>query len=104
MVKTYTAANLQDAHILLGLLASAGIRARILNASAQGGLGEIPFTSTYPEIWLERAADAERARAVIADFERPQRTGASRRCAACGEDSPPGFELCWQCGAAIALE
>jgi hypothetical protein len=104
MIKTYTAANLQDAHILLGLLASSGIEARILNASAQGGLGEIPFASTYPEIWLEHARDLERARAVIESFDRPQSTGAPRRCSNCGEESPARFELCWKCGAEIPLQ
>lgn len=100
MIKAYTAANLQDAHILLGLLESAGIEARILNASAQGGLGEIPFTSTYPELWLVHARDATRARALIEEFERPQNGGAPRRCPSCGEENPAGFELCWKCGAA----
>ena len=69
MVKVYSAANLQDAHILLGLLNGANIDARILNAAAQGGLGEIPFASTYPEIWLVRNGDMLRAKEVIAMFE-----------------------------------
>ncbi len=100
MIKTYTAANLQDAYILLGLLQSEGIKARILNANAQGGLGEIPFASTYPEIWLETARDAVRAKGVIEQFERPQSTGLPCTCERCGEESPAGFELCWKCGAA----
>jgi hypothetical protein len=104
MIKTYTAANLQDAHILLGLLHAEGINARILNASAQGGLGEIPFACTYPEIWLENARDTVRAKAVIEQFERPSSTGLPLTCKRCGEDSPPGFELCWNCGAATVAE
>jgi hypothetical protein len=104
MIKAYTAANLQDAHILLGLLASSGIKARILNASAQGGLGEIPFTHTYPELWIEDARDAARARAVIAEFERPTRAEPPRRCPSCHEDNPARFEVCWKCGTSIAPE
>ena len=102
MIKAYTAANLQDAHILLGLLASSGIKARILNASAQGGVGEIPFMHTYPELWLEDARDAARARAVIEEFERPARPEPPRRCPNCQEDNPAQFEVCWKCGTAIA--
>ena len=104
MIRAYTAANLQDAHILLGLLAASGIKARILNANAQGGLGEIPFTSTYPEVWLEDARDAARARTIIAEFEHPASSGTARRCRGCGEENPARFEVCWQCGAVIETD
>ena len=99
MIKAYTAANLQDAHILLGLLKMEGIEARILNANALGGVGEIPFTNAYPEIWLVHARDRERARGTFQAFERPACDAAPARCPACGEDNPAGFEICWNCAA-----
>ncbi|RPI41996.1 MAG: DUF2007 domain-containing protein [Betaproteobacteria bacterium] len=99
MIKAYTAANLQDAHILLGLLQGQGIEARILNANAQGGLGEIPFASTYPELWLVHERDRGRARSVFEAFERPAAGTRPTRCTGCGEDNPAGFEICWNCGA-----
>ena len=98
MIKAYTAANLQDAHILLGLLRAEGIKARILNANAQGGLGEIPFASTYPEIWLEDVRDLNQAKSIVETFERPQTAGVPWRCRHCGEDSPASFGVCWKCG------
>ena len=101
MIKVYTAANLPDAYLLLGLLGSEGINARILNANAQGGLGEIPFANTYPEIWLEHPRDVPRTRLIIERFERPQIGGAPLTCGHCGEDNPAGFELCWSCRAPI---
>lgn len=101
VIRVYSAANLQDAHILLGLLLQAGIAARVLNAAAQGGLGEIPFANTYPEIWIERERDREAARGVVEAFEHAPRGGPNRRCPACGEESPGNFELCWQCGEAM---
>jgi hypothetical protein len=99
MIKAYTAANLQDAHILLGLLQSVGIEARILNGNAQGGLGEIPFMHAYPEIWLSRPGDLAPARQVFEGFERPPASARPSRCAACGEENPAGFEICWNCAA-----
>ncbi|MCC7082609.1 MAG: DUF2007 domain-containing protein [Burkholderiales bacterium] len=102
MIKAYTAANLQDAHILLGLLRSAGIEARVLNANAQGGLGEIPFSQTYPEIWLTHARDLIRARPVFEGFERPSPGAPPRPCPVCGEENPGGFEICWNCAASMA--
>jgi hypothetical protein len=102
MIRAYTAANLQDAHILLGLLQAAGIEARLFNVSAQGGLGEIPFTHAYPEIWLVDAADLARARGVFERFERPAPAAQPRRCPACGEENPGAFEICWNCSAPTA--
>jgi hypothetical protein len=102
MIKAYCAANLQDAHILLGLLQAAGIEARILNSNAQGGLGEIPFMHAYPEIWLVRRSDLGRASQVFERFERPPPAARPRPCAACGEENPAGFEICWNCSAPMA--
>jgi hypothetical protein len=97
VIKAYTAADLQQAHLLLGLLQAAGIEARILNANAQGGLGEIPFINAYPEIWLEDAGDLSRARAVFENFECPSPSAPPRRCVRCGEENPAAFEICWNC-------
>ena len=102
MIRAYTAANLQDAHILLGLLQATGVEARVLNAAAQGGLGEIPFTHAYPEIWLVDPADLARARKLFERFERPSSGAQPRRCPACGEENPAAFEICWNCAAPTA--
>ncbi len=102
MQKLYSAANLLDAYLLLHRLQRAGIGARVLNQHAQGGLGEIPFTHAYPEVWLIEPADAERARAIVVEHERavaePETT---RLCRFCREENPGSFELCWRCGAPI---
>jgi len=99
MIRLYCAANLQDAHIVLGLLRGMGIDAHVLNGHAQGGLGEIPFTHTYPEIWLADGRDVERARQIVAGFERTPSGVPGYRCAGCGEEIPASFEWCWNCGA-----
>lgn len=99
MVKLYSAGNLGEAHLLLHRLEQAGIEARVLNQHAQGGLGELPFTQAYPEVWLENAADMRRGQAIVAEFEQILRgeTG-TRVCRGCGEPSPASFEICWNCG------
>lgn len=101
VIKAYTAANLQDAHILIGLLHAEGIEARIFNASAQGGLGEIPFVQAYPEIWLVNPSDRDRARRLFEAFEQPGDGATSVRCVSCGEDNPSGFDICWNCQAGL---
>ncbi len=98
MHKLYTAANLPEAYLVLELLRAAGIEAHVFNENAQGGLGEIPFTHAYPELWLANDADIGRARRVIGEYERST-AGADVRCAACGEQNPGSFQICWHCGA-----
>ena len=100
MQKLYSAANLQEAHLIKGMLSAAGIEVRIFNEHLQGGLGELPFSEVYPEIWLEDESNAARAQCILADYERPASL-ASRRCRSCGEDSPGAFEICWSCGRPI---
>jgi hypothetical protein len=101
MRKIYSAATLPDAHLLRGLLGQAGIEAEVFNENAQGGMGEIPFTHAYPEVWLVDERDSDRAREVISQFERPVSHSAVVRCRACSEDNPGNFQLCWSCGEAL---
>lgn len=101
MQKLYTAANLQDAYLLVHRLSQAGIEVRVLNEHAQGGLGELPFTHVYPEIWLLEPADAGRAQRIVAEYEHREAGAGVRTCQACGEESPGEFELCWRCGAEL---
>lgn len=84
--------------MLRELLDRAGIAAHVLNQNAQSGMGEIPFTHAWPELWIERERDAPQARALVRQWEHAPAlpdTG----CRACGESNPGGFELCWNCGA-----
>jgi hypothetical protein len=102
MIRVYEAANLQDAHILLGLLTQARIPARILNAHAQGGLGDIPFGETYPGVWIEDERDLPRARQLVADYQSQPVAAGTQTCVACGEESPANFHTCWNCGASLS--
>lgn len=103
MRKVYSAANLQDAYLLLHRLERAGIEARVLNEHAHGGVGEIPFTHAYPEVWLVEPADAERAVVIVKEHEHERATPAeaARACRICREDNPGNFDVCWRCGAPL---
>ncbi len=101
MLRLYSAANLPEAHLLRQLLAQAGIEAHVFNENAQSGMGEIPFTHAWPEVWLAEATDATRAREIVQSFERPAAPRADVFCATCRERNPGNFELCWSCGTAL---
>lgn len=98
MKRLYSAANLPEAYLIRDMLAEVGVRTHILNENAQGGVGEIPFTQAYPEIWIERKDDLERARRVIAKYESRSPSNDYVDCARCGEQNPENFETCWHCG------
>jgi hypothetical protein len=101
MVKAYSAGSLVDAYLVQNLLTEADIETQILNEYAQGGLGEIPFTQAYPEVWLVNEADYTAARKIIDSFEqRPDAIG-TLVCGKCKEINPESFEVCWHCGAEI---
>ena len=97
MARLYSAADIQSAYLLQGLLQRAGIDSFIHNEYAQGGMGEIPFTHTYPEIWLQDENDRARALAIIAEFEAQDSSASDITCPHCGETNPSTFESCWHC-------
>lgn len=101
MIKIYSAATLPDAHLVRGLLGQAGIDATVFNENLQGGLGEIPFTHAYPEVWIVDERDLQRAREVIRQLERPAPGSGSTVCPRCHEGSPGHFQICWNCGEAF---
>jgi hypothetical protein len=99
MKRIYQAATLQDAHIVSHLLADAHIPHHILNEHQQGGVGELPFTHAYPEIWLVNEGDERRALEIVAAFEMPANDNRpDTECPHCGERNPANFGLCWSCG------
>jgi len=101
MKKVYSAANLIEAQLMLDLLGHAGINARLFNENAQGGLGEIPFTHAYPEVWVENDNDLERGKAVVNHYEDSPVEAGIMFCRACAEENPRNFQLCWHCGAVL---
>ena len=98
MKKIYTANDLIEANIILDLLENAYIPARLFNIYAQGSTGEIPFTQTYPEVWVGRDPDFERGRKLITAYEQAPSETTTFTCPSCHEENPYHFQLCWRCG------
>lgn len=102
MKRIYSAASLPEAHLLLYSLEQQDIAAKVFNENAQGGVGELPFTHAYPEVWIEHAEDEHRARLVVEKFESRARVATNTTCTACEEPNPATFDICWQCGAVLS--
>lgn len=103
MKKLYSANNLMEAQIVLDLLEHAYIPAQLFNQHAQGGLGDIPFTHAYPEVWILRDEDYERGKRIVQTYEKAPTTTGIIHCPACGEENPTNFQLCWQCGSGLEI-
>jgi hypothetical protein len=101
MKRVYRALNLPDAHIVRAMLEQSGIEAHVFNENAQSGVGQLPVTEAYPEIWLADERDLDRAKALVREFETAPRVTGSVRCPACGEENPANFQVCWSCSASL---
>lgn len=99
MQRIYIAATLPEAHLVAHLLETALIPVRVFNENANGGVGDLPVI--YPEVWLQRDADWQRARRIIESYEHQGAAIGEIQCPRCSETNPATFELCWQCGAAL---
>ncbi|WP_444895823.1 DUF2007 domain-containing protein [Microbulbifer sp. ANSA003] len=91
----YTHENRLLVELAKSRLEVAGIKTRLKNEYAQGATGELAPNQVWPELWLERDRDLERARQVLAEAEVDSN---SWFCQACGEDNGAAFDYCWQCG------
>jgi len=98
MKRIYLARDITQAQLVVNLLEQQFIPAKIENAHQAGGLGELAVS--YPEVWISREPDMERARCLIDAFEaQGQSPAAEVVCPGCEELNPANFDLCWACKA-----
>jgi hypothetical protein len=75
-----------------------GIVCIVKNAHLSGALGEVPFLETWPELWVMRDEDEQRAKRRLAELEAPAVAAAPWRCRHCNADNDGEFAACWSCG------
>ena len=102
MRRVYTAGTLPEAHLILQQLESVGIDARVFNENAQGGIGELPVTDIWPDVWIVQNHQFRAARTVIERYESSSEN--ELLCNSCGEISPGRFEVCWHCRAILPTQ
>ena len=97
MKKVYTAADAVSAGLLKSVLEGEGIQAVLRNDLLQGGLGEIPQPSAWPEIWVLNDSDSARALDLISNYQ-AESADDPWGCPQCGERLEGQFAVCWSCG------
>ncbi len=80
------------------LLETEGIRCVVRNMGLFGGAGELPPTAIWPELWVERPVDYERAERVIREAQEAEPAKEGWTCRGCGERLEGQFTECWKCG------
>ncbi len=101
MQRVYIAESLVDGQLMVDRLNNADIAAELFHQNALGGLGDLPVT--YPEVWIKRDLDLEKAVHVINQFANQTVPTNTQLCAQCGESNPTTFEICWSCLTPLTL-
>jgi hypothetical protein len=105
MRQVYSAEHPTEAHIVKGILESAGIAAVVKGDILFSARGEIPITpETAPAVWIEEESRYDEARRIVRRYELAN-TGKlpskeTWRCPSCGEKLEGQFTHCWKWGAA----
>ncbi len=101
MIRVYIAENLADAHLICNRVRENGIAAHVFNEFSNGAVGELPFTHTWPEVWVEQDQDESRALDIIASCRAAQPDDREIKCPQCEQMNPANFEVCWNCAALL---
>jgi len=85
---------------LRNILEDHGIRCFVNNEYLSGGAGELPPTECWPELWVQRELDHERAEGLIRKVLADEAVvGQGWTCPRCCEALEGQFDQCWSCGA-----
>lgn len=99
MRQVFASQDLVEVEMLKECLEHAGIPCMIKNQRASGLAGMIPFTEVFPELWVLKDEDYDRAK----DLLEVRATGGDATqttwtCYGCGEAHANEFMACWKCG------
>ena len=101
MRRVYIAENLADAHLVSNLIQSHGIETHVFNEFSHGAVGELPFTHTWPEVWVKNDRDESRALEIVESREIRPYTSDEYICKNCEQPNPANFDICWNCSASL---
>lgn len=99
MKKIYTTDSLVTVQHLKNLLEQEGIPCLVKNDQMFTLRGEVPFTEVWPQLWVSRDQDLQRAGEIVAEhLKGPAPDLPQWDCPGCGEKLDGQFTACWHCG------
>lgn len=78
------------------VLELAGIDSVLRNEFASGAIGELAPIDTWPEVWVVKDRDYDRAARLLEEAGTAVNED-EWECALCGSVSPATFDFCWHC-------
>lgn len=81
------------------ILEAEGIPCQIRNEHLNQIYGEMPFTEVWPELWVLRDIDYDRAKQLIDAAIIDESPRSPWHCAKCGEENEGQFAACLSCDA-----
>ena len=101
MKQVFVSQSLIEVEMRKEWLEQAGIRCTIKNQRASGLAGEIPFTETFPELWVLHDQDYGLACQLVEEQALlPTANHDDWICPGCDERHDGQFSSCWKCGQA----
>jgi hypothetical protein len=97
MKKVTTSHSLVTVNHYKNLLESEGIPCLIKNEILGGIAGEMPLTEVWPELWVLKDIDMDRAKQLIDEDIVDESPMQSWKCRKCGEENEGQFAACWNC-------
>jgi len=98
MKKLFVSQSLAEVELRQSVLAEYGIACVVRNQYTGIARGEIPFTETWPQLWVLNDADMAQAQTLL---EHGQDSAAEApeawTCPSCGEEIEAQFSSCWNC-------
>ena len=79
------------------MLKREGIDCLLRNEQLFAGMGEIPFTECYPELWIVDDEVFPRAQSLLRQYMESKEDLPAWTCPACGEFIEGQFNACWSC-------
>lgn len=101
MKKVTSADSLVTVSHYKNLLQAEGIDAFIKNEHLGSILGEMPFQEVWPELWVRKDIDFDRAKQLIDENILDESPKEPWTCQACSNDNEGQFSACWSCGKPI---
>lgn len=94
----YSSPNVMVVGHVRNLLDVEGIGCQLKNEFLGGGIGELPPTESWPELWVDEQ-DFAAAQQLLDEFlQDPPDVLPDWRCPNCGERIEGQFSACWRCG------
>ena len=98
MKKVFSSDNQMIAGFLQGILENENIKCFIKNQALSGGIGELPPTECWPELWVVDDDDYQKALNIIEQVNLETDPKSKPWRCSCGETNEGQFGSCWQCG------